>query len=649
MTEFNRNPERLTWGGVGVGLFLVAVGISLRVTSGALCLLPGIVAAAVLTVVTFLSALRLYFQRRRLEEEENLELYRREHPETELFADSDEALRLAARGERLYKSYALPLLTLSIGVLLIAFTLLRWQAWNSLSILPQIDQPLAFAILSITLFLGALLIGSFYLGASRDPGYRWVRPTAGWMFLTGILFLLSGVVLVVYHLGLEWPRLDIRMARLGLLMLLLLGAELVISVIIDFYRPRGQQKEVPVLESRLLALFTEPGGIARNIALSLDYQFGFKVSEAGFYRFFERMIVPFAMVMLIGFWLMSTLTVVRVEENGIRERFGRVVSPTPLGPGLYFKLPWPLASIYKFPVERVQELPIGYTPGRAGENPDLPPEEMGDLSGRVIVWSKMHNLAEENFVVASRSVAELAPDGRATPAPDDSARGGKVPVSAYFMSASVPLYFKVENLYDFAYRHSNPRQTLTDLAQRELVRYLATVDLFELLTRKREEGAQVLRERIQAAANDVQLGIAVVFIGLEGIHPPVRVGQYFDEVVSASEEKHTMALEGQKYATGKVPEALAQAYRLVSEAEAYKFNKQQMAAAEAARFTKQLLSYEIAPDIFVLRSYLELLEEKTAGIRKYVVAVENGQETIIINLEEKLRPDLLDIDLDRNE
>ena len=47
--------------------------------------------------------------------------------------------------------------------------------------------------------------------------------------------------------------------------------ELVVNFIIEFYRPRSLGESRPVFESQLLSLFTEPGGVLRNIASALDY------------------------------------------------------------------------------------------------------------------------------------------------------------------------------------------------------------------------------------------------------------------------------------------------------------------------------------------------------------------------------------------
>ncbi|MBR6057711.1 MAG: hypothetical protein IKP58_06035, partial [Victivallales bacterium] len=174
------------------------------------------------------------------------------------------------------------------------------------------------------------------------------------------LFLAAAVALFLEYFKKAAETADITIAKVGLVILTILAIELILGFVIEFYRPRMPgEEERPLIESRLLALFTEPGGVARNVAASLDYQFGFRVSEVWFYRFLERTLVPLFVAMVILLWLQTCLVVIGSEEQGIHERFGRVENQEPLQAGMYFKYPWPLARIRRFPVEEVQEIELG--------------------------------------------------------------------------------------------------------------------------------------------------------------------------------------------------------------------------------------------------------------------------------------------------
>jgi regulator of protease activity HflC (stomatin/prohibitin superfamily) len=629
---------------VAFALFLLVSGLLLRSITGSVSLIPVCLSSGTLILISLITAGRTRFARHEVEEKHSLDKYRSQHLSQDLFEDTDDAVKLAERANQSFVKYVIPTFSVALGAGITILAVIYWRQWDATLDFAVAQRPLPYATLSISLFIASIVAGSYFIGVSREAHCRWLRPCGAWTFFTGGLFLIAGLVLIGDHAKFAVGVLDVRAARVGMALLALLGVEMIISFIIEFYRPRTLgEEEHPLFESRVLALFTEPGGVARNVALSLDYQFGFQVSEAWFYRMLERTLVPFLIVMVFCLWLLTCMVVVKSEENGIRERFGNVVSEKALSPGFYVKLPWPFSRIYTFPVERVQQIPIGYKPG-LGDGKDAPPdpameELQGDPTGRVIVWSKTHNKEETNFIAASKR-AEKVLSG-----PDEDV----LPVPVYFISASIPLYFKVNDLYAYAYKHQNPLKTLEEIATREVVHYLAQVDFFKILTTGRAEGGRELGRRIQAATNKVGLGIQVVFIGLEGLHPPVRVGKDFDDVVAAMEEKHADVFTAEAYAIQKEPLAQAQAMTMRTTAESYKLDRLAVPKAEAERFNKQLMAYDASPRMFVLTNFLDVLEQEGSQARKYVVAAKKSTEVFILNLEKKLRPDLLDLNLNATE
>ena len=134
---------------------------------------------------------------------------------------------------------------------------------------------------------------------------------------------------------------------------------LFINFIVEFYRPRTIEEPRPIFESRILALFTEPGGVMRNVADTLDYQFGFKVSSTWIYSFIERGLFPLLIVWVIVLWVFSGITEVGPNQVGIRERFGKIVSTSPMEPGIYYNAPWPFGKISRFSCDEINSVMIG--------------------------------------------------------------------------------------------------------------------------------------------------------------------------------------------------------------------------------------------------------------------------------------------------
>lgn len=623
--------EKLAWIAAILGALAFVCALLLVRLAGLAPPAGASIAGGVVAALSILTVLRARFARTLARQEAQFaEFSRRRTEGSDLFEGADSALRMAQRADLQFVKYGAPVAALLTGLAVTALAVVLWRGWPTPDALRPCPFPLRAAALQAGFLVACLVAGSYFNGVSREPGCRWLRPCATWMLFTAFPLALGLTDALAQQFQAGPDGTSLWLARIALGATGILGLEMALTAIVDWYRPRLPHEEArPVFESRLLSLVCEPGGIARNVGASLDYQFGFRVSEASFYRFVERTFVPMLVVMAGCLWLLTSLKVIQAEETGIRERFGRVVSSEPLRPGLHVKLPYPFAAIRTFPVEQVQKVAIGYRPATQAEI-----EENLEYSAQTILWTKRHNVEEASFVVASEDLAQTQPV-----APDEDR-----PVPVYLVSASIPLYFRVTDLHRYLYEHDDPNATLERVAHRELARFMAGMDFFGMFSGM-EVGAERLRRAIQSRAEELHLGIEVVFVGLEGLHPPVDVGEAFDDVVAAMEDQHATVLDAETYAIGKRPAAEGQAAQLEAEARAHQFRVERVARTEAARFHEQLVAFQAAPELFVLNSYLDVLENEAKTARKYVIATD-GREVHILDLEEKLRPDLLDVDLD---
>jgi regulator of protease activity HflC (stomatin/prohibitin superfamily) len=211
------------------------------------------------------------------------------------------------------------------------------------------------------------------------------------------------------------------------------------------------------------------------------------------------------------------------------------------------------------------------------------------------------------------------------------------------VAANVPVQYQVTNLLMWATNHAEGGQLLERLANREVVRYLISADLNELLTTGRNAAAAELRQRIQAQANELGLGVQILFVGLQNIHPPVQIAPAYQEVVGAMLQKTGKALDAEAYAAQTLPEARAEAIKRRRTAEIYAIRTAADAEAQALQFTNRMVAYEASPAVFAARGYLQSLVRGAQGARKFVIAATNTQDVIQLNLEDKLRPGMDDV------
>ena len=456
---------------------------------------------------------------------------------------------------------------------------------------------------------------------ARIEQHRLLRPAASFLLFNAFLCLVVALGLVGVWAG--FPKTDLYVAH-GLCALLgLVALETLIQLVLEIYRPRVKGKiERPLYESRLVGLLGQPEGLVTTAAQALDYQFGFKVSETWFYRFFERAL-GWLILLQLGALLLSTGVVfIEAGEQGLLERLGkRVESRSPLGPGAHLKWPWPIDRVYRFRTEQIQTFVVGFR------------EEAGKERERYVLWSQGHR-NETNFLVANRE--QLSQE-------ITNLVGGKRTPPVSLLTVGVPVQFQITNLVQWAYNHEEAPALLEDIGTREVVRYLVGADMGEIMSQGRDEAAQELQGRIQAAADQHQLGAQIISVGLGDLHPPVKVAPEYEKVISATQSKQAKVLAARADAIRTNALAGAQAVSLTNKASAERLGREVGALAQAALFKNQVPAFTAAPSVYTERSYLQTFTRATANARKYVLLTTNTQDVVTFDLQESVARSLLDL------
>ncbi len=184
---------------------------------------------------------------------------------------------------------------------------------------------------------------------------------------------------------------------------------------------------------------------------------------------------------------------------------------------------------------------------------------------------------------------------------------------------------------------------LNEIATREVVRYLVGVDVNEIMSTARFTAGEELRRRIQARADDLKLGVKILFVGLQDVHPPVQVGGAYEKFVGSKQKREADILKARAYAIRTNALANAEATRKKLEATAESTRKVGAAAATESLFTNQMTAFLASPDVYSQRAYLQTLARHGSGVRKYIRILTNAPEVYQLNLEDKFRDDILNV------
>ncbi len=620
----------------------------------------------------------LQFHQRALAEQEKLDMSQlgKDEMSSAIFQASGERAGLFAAAQR--RLQILEKLFIPIFSALIAAYQLGLGLYLLKTIIAGLEgepkQPLLCAIGMTAIAFMSFLISRYATGMSAQP--QWKPLRAGGSFLLSIAVLCFALAIGLALAQFKYFIVINVIDWIVPILLVVVGVETTLNLILDIYRPRLKGRySRSAFDSRLLGVINEPGGIFRSAAGAIDYQFGFKVSQTWFYKLLEKAIAPLVLFAAVTLYLLSCIVVVAPNEEAIIERFGNPVNDANdvrlVGPGLSFKWPWPIDIVYKYPTKKVMELNIGFKAKKDTDKVGYGP----------LLWGKEHYEEEYQLLVASKQTSAAS---------DASA----VPVS--LVMAAVPVQYRVKDLYSFIYNHNEPEKRLEAICYRELTKFAASAmvevddeaDLEQsLLGAGRSEAKNILTRQIQSAADEAGLGIEIVFLGLQGIHPPPEVATDYQEVVGAVQKKQALIFEAQaernkslsalvgsveaadklyglaaKYEQAEdvnnpedieklgneLDTALEQAkgdiYRTIKESQSYAFEKRTLAEAAGERFASQLKAYRAAKGIYKRQLLLAVLEEATKNIRKYVVvADQNDIQVFILDFQEKLTPSIYDI------
>lgn len=573
-----------------------------------------------------------------------------------VFQESSRDLRVSAKRLALVQRVVMPAWSILVALLLAGLGIWRFTTVDTfLAGVERIADP-ATSPLSrhagwgTAVGLGVAFVGfifaRFVSGMAKQPVWTYLRAGAAYAVGGALCGLAIAIALFVDKAG---PDTVLRLLAPAFpIAMMVLAAEAMVAFLLELYRPR-RAGEPPrfALDSLMLRFVAAPDRVVRSIGEALDYQLGFNVQRGWFYQLLSRSFWRLLGLTVLIVWGLSAVSVVQPHQRGMVLRFGRIVR-TDVGPGLHFKLPWPIETV-DIPehVERdsagkvtargrtttgVRMLTLG-TPSPSGEGP--------------ILWTNEH-ATEEIYSIVQASTT----------------RGATRDVA--LVAAEIPLHFVVSDVqkFDGLAAPEAREQLLRAVGQREAMRYLAGMTIDDLLGPRRVEISEALRGRIDAAFDAMNAGVDVVFVGIEGVHPPRAAAANYESVVKSEQNSLSKMeaaradavaaltqvvggveladaiadaltrLDGMRRAGATAEELAVQeaqvdelldraggnAAAMIHNASASRWTKHMAERGRAARYKGQEIAYLAAPEIYKAGLYFDALKKAMKDARTYITS-----------------------------
>jgi len=278
------------------------------------------------------------------------------------------------------------------------------------------------------------------------------------------------------------------------------------------------------------------------------------------------------LIILLIIYALTGIYIVQPDEVGVIRRFGRAVRVE--GPGLHYRLPWPIERVDKPKVHKIRRAEIGYY-----TIPGIDPPEYRDIK------KESHMLTGDENII----------------------------------SVWLTIQYKIKNAKDYLFNIRDPEKTVRNVAEASLRQAVGSENVDAVLTTGKARIQAKIEELLQKTLDKYKSGIQIRKVQLQDVHPPEEVQESFKDVASAKEDKSRLINEAEAYENEILPKARGTAAQMTQEAMAYRIRKINIAKGESERFLKILKEYRNARNITKLRLYIETLEKVLKPQNKYII------------------------------
>ncbi len=330
-------------------------------------------------------------------------------------------------------------------------------------------------------------------------------------------------------------------------------------------------------------------------------------------RQFRLQIVVF---LLLAVMLMEFATMfyrIDASDEGVVLQFGK--HEETVGPGLHWKLPWPIERVYKVPVQRIQTLEFGFATAEPGRVTQYVPSGPGDLAVAEMLTGDL-NLGHVEWIVQYRIKDPL--EYLFNLGGSEGVARGSLPSGAVGdVNPAVP-------------------DTIRDVSESVMRKLVGDTSVDAVITTGRVVIASDAKLQIQEMLNRFHAGVEIVTVKLQTTSPPTdRVKDAFQEVNRARQNKERVVNEAEGERNRQIPAAEGARVRAISEAEGYRERVVLETKGQVNAFLAQLAEYEKARDVTKTRLYLEAMEEILGAVGSKTIIDESVRGVLpVLNLDQ---------------
>ena len=291
---------------------------------------------------------------------------------------------------------------------------------------------------------------------------------------------------------------------------------------------------------------------------------------------------------LLGIFLLvgifSSFYTVDDKQQAVVTTFGAVTEIT--DPGLHFKLPFGIQQVHKVDVNVYQKIELGYVSSGAGGG-SFKTDESTMITGD-------YNIVNVDFFVE----------------------------------------YKISDPVAYLFSSNEPELILKNLIQSQVRNVVGSSTVDAVLTDGKENIQMQVRELVSQILSEYQVGLTLIDVRIQDSEAPtIQVIEAFKAVETAKQNAEAVVNEAKAYQNAKLPEAQAQADKLLQNAEYLKQKRINEAIQAVAMFEAMYAEYAQNPEITLSRMYYEAISQILPGVKVYINTGSSSDVDMLLPLE----------------
>ena len=275
-----------------------------------------------------------------------------------------------------------------------------------------------------------------------------------------------------------------------------------------------------------------------------------------------------ALAVLIG--SSSCFYTVDDKQQAVVTTFGKVTDVTDAG--LHFKLPFGIQKAKKVDVNVYQKIELGYSSYGSDDYYEVNEKESTMITGD-------YNIVNVDFFVE----------------------------------------YKISDPVAYLYSSNNPELILRNLIQSQVRNVVGSTSVDAVLTDGKESIQSQVKDLVTQILAEYDIGLTLVDVRIQDSEPPTQdVIEAFKAVETAKQQAETVVNDAKAYQNAQLPDAQAQADKLVQNAQFLKQKRINEATQQVAMFSAMYEEYALNREITRSRMYYEAISEVLPGVKVFI-------------------------------